>query len=212
MTVTEYTYEDVRQHRTRQSAWTAIHGKVYDVTKFIPNHPGGGVILTSLGRDGTILFETHHNLVDNIEGVHKVMAKYQIGVIKDYKPVVKFDSPFALKMLERVKAAIKDKGPHRESFYSTSALLFFYVTFFTLIAIAFHTGSLYTCPFLALMMSIGHLAGHAGNHWSLGTSDFMNATTSKLCTCLWGLRERYWEFSHLISHHCYNYTERGRFY
>lgn len=209
-TTTEYTYEDVRNHRSSSSAWTAIHGKVYDITSFLSRHPGGAVILTSLGRDGTILFESHHNLVDNMDGIYKMMAKYEIGTIKDYKPVVKFDSPFTKKMLERCKAAIKDKGPHRQSFYSTSALAFFYIVFFSLIALAFRTGSLWLTPFIAVMMSVGHLAGHAGNHWSLGTTDFLNAVTSKLCTCLWGLRERYWEFSHLISHHCYNYTERGK--
>ena len=57
-------------------------------------------------------------------------------------------------------------------------------------------------------MSIGHSAGHAGNHWSLSNSDTLNAIVSMLCTNLWGLREKYWEYSHLISHHCYNYTER----
>lgn len=73
---------------------------------------------------------------------------------------------------------------------------------------AFITGSLWVCPFLSMIMAIGHLAGHAGNHWSLSSGDFVNKYTSLLCTCLWGLREKYWEFSHLISHHCYNYTER----
>lgn len=203
-----YTYEDVRSHRSPKSAWIAIHGKVYDVTTFFSRHPGGRVISTAFGRDGTILFETHHNLLDNMDSVHKVMDKLQIGVIKDYKPIVKFDSPFALKLLERVRASIKGKGPHRQSFYSTSALLFFYITFFSLVALMFYSGSLWLTPLVAVVMSIGHLAGHAGNHWSLGTSDFLNAITSKLCTCLWGLREKYWEFSHLISHHCYNYTER----
>jgi fatty acid desaturase len=203
-----FTYEDVRSHRSPKSAWIAIHGKVYDVTTFISRHPGGRVITTALGRDGSILFETHHNLLDDMSAVYKIMEKLQIGVIDKYQPVVKFDSPFGVKLLERVRAAIKGKGPHRQSFYSTSALLFFYVTFFSLIGLMFFTGSLWLTPLVAVMMSVGHLAGHAGNHWSLGTSDFLNAITSKLCTCLWGLREKYWEFSHLISHHCYNYTER----
>jgi cytochrome b involved in lipid metabolism len=59
-----YTFEDVRKHNTSESGWAAIHGNVYDLTKFIPQHPGGAVIQTSLGRDATILFEIHHNLLE----------------------------------------------------------------------------------------------------------------------------------------------------
>jgi cytochrome b involved in lipid metabolism len=60
----EYTYEDVRNHRTSSDGWIAVHGQVYDITKFIKTHPGGQIILTALGRDATILFESHHNLLD----------------------------------------------------------------------------------------------------------------------------------------------------
>jgi cytochrome b involved in lipid metabolism len=66
---------------------------VYDVTTFISRHPGGRVITTALGRDGSILFETHHNLLDDMSAVYKIMGKLQIGVIDKYQPVVKFDSP-----------------------------------------------------------------------------------------------------------------------
>lgn len=61
---------------------------------------------------------------------------------------------------------------------------------------------------LSLVMAIGHLAGHAGNHHSLSEYSFVNKAISKFCTNTWGLREQYWTFSHLISHHCYNYADR----
>lgn len=204
---TEYTFEDIREHRTVEDGWIAIHGKVYDVTKFIQRHPGGRVIRTALGRDGSALFETHHNLVNDMGSIHKIMQKMQIGVLKNYKPIAKFDSPFALKMLERVKAHIGERSK-RDSFYGYSALFFFYISFFFLVFLAFKTGSLWVSLGLGIIMSVGHLAGHAGNHWSLSSVDSVNRITSMLCTSLWGLREKYWEFSHLISHHCYNYTER----
>lgn len=31
----EYTYHDLRLHRTEDDAWLAIDGKVYDVTQFL---------------------------------------------------------------------------------------------------------------------------------------------------------------------------------
>lgn len=202
-----YTYEDVRRHRRPNDAWIAVHGKVYDITNFIPRHPAGNIILTGLGRDATALFESHHNLVDNIDAIYKTMAKYEIGTIKDYVPVAKFDSPFAKEMLQRVKEMIKGYH-HRDSFYSYSALAFFYIVFGSLIYAAFKTGSFWLCPFIGALMAVGHLAGHAGNHWSVSAYDWVNKFVSVTCTSLWGLREKYWEFSHLISHHCYNYTDR----
>ena len=40
-TTRKYTYKDVAKHNTEDSAWTVIHGKVYDVTKWLVYHPGG---------------------------------------------------------------------------------------------------------------------------------------------------------------------------
>jgi cytochrome b involved in lipid metabolism len=36
-----YTLSDLRQHRTESDCWCAIHGKVYNITSYLPFHPGG---------------------------------------------------------------------------------------------------------------------------------------------------------------------------
>ena len=81
-----------------------------------------------------------------------------------------------------------------------------------LIFLAFYTthysGNIIVAVLMGILMGIGHLAGHAGNHWSLSSNDFINKFVSITCTNLWGLREKNWEFSHLVSHHCYNYSDR----
>jgi L-lactate dehydrogenase (cytochrome) len=33
--------EELRKHRTPQDCWIAVHSKVYDVTEFLEEHPGG---------------------------------------------------------------------------------------------------------------------------------------------------------------------------
>ncbi|KAI9513358.1 cytochrome b5-like heme/steroid binding domain-containing protein [Russula earlei] len=52
------TLEELREHTTKDSLWVLLHGKVYDVTKFIDEHPGGDeVILSESGKDATEAFE-----------------------------------------------------------------------------------------------------------------------------------------------------------
>ncbi|THH16924.1 hypothetical protein EW146_g3791 [Bondarzewia mesenterica] len=52
------TYDELKQHTTKASMWLLIAGKVYDVTKFLDEHPGGDeVVLSESGKDGTEAFE-----------------------------------------------------------------------------------------------------------------------------------------------------------
>lgn len=36
--------------------WTLVNGRVYDVTNYIPYHPGGKKIMLGAGKDATQLF------------------------------------------------------------------------------------------------------------------------------------------------------------
>jgi L-lactate dehydrogenase (cytochrome) len=50
---------EVAKHRSRESCWIVIHSKVYDVTDFVNEHPGGAVIILKQGgavRVDTALF------------------------------------------------------------------------------------------------------------------------------------------------------------
>lgn len=47
-----FTLEDVALHTTKASCWVARKGKVYDVTGFLEDHPGGDdLILKYAGKD-----------------------------------------------------------------------------------------------------------------------------------------------------------------
>ena len=41
--------EELEQNNSSQSLWFAIEGKVYDVTKFQEDHPGGDDVLLDQG-------------------------------------------------------------------------------------------------------------------------------------------------------------------
>jgi cytochrome b involved in lipid metabolism len=51
----------VAQHNSASDCWSAISGNVYDLTAWIPQHPGGsGVIENMCGRDGTRSYNGQH--------------------------------------------------------------------------------------------------------------------------------------------------------
>jgi len=52
---------EVQKHNSKKDCWVVIHGKVYDMTEFAPEHPGGShIIYTFSGKDGTRIFDTIH--------------------------------------------------------------------------------------------------------------------------------------------------------
>ncbi|KAI9818685.1 MAG: hypothetical protein M1832_004160 [Thelocarpon impressellum] len=55
------TGEEISKHNSRESCWVIVHGKAYDVTEFLPEHPGGPkIILKYAGKDATDEFEPIH--------------------------------------------------------------------------------------------------------------------------------------------------------
>ncbi|CAN6675798.1 unnamed protein product [Malus baccata var. baccata] len=53
-----YTMQEASQHNTKDNCWVVIDGKVYDVSTYLDDHPGGDdVLLAATGRDATEDFE-----------------------------------------------------------------------------------------------------------------------------------------------------------
>lgn len=52
---------EVAAHNDKKSCWVIVHGKAYDVTEFLPEHPGGPqIILKYAGKDATDQYEPIH--------------------------------------------------------------------------------------------------------------------------------------------------------
>jgi cytochrome b involved in lipid metabolism len=71
------TAAEVATHATAQSCWSTINGNVYDLTSWIPEHPGGPqAILQLCGKDGSGKFNKQHG---GAAMQAKVLAGFKIG-------------------------------------------------------------------------------------------------------------------------------------
>ena len=58
---TGITLEELALHNTAQDCWSTVNGKVYDLTEFVSQHPGGSDKIEQIcGRDGTSAFNGEH--------------------------------------------------------------------------------------------------------------------------------------------------------
>jgi cytochrome b involved in lipid metabolism len=81
--VSQYTLSDVAAHSTQSDCWTAIDGKVADITNYFGKHPAGdGMLAQSCGVDSTDAFRA---IAKHIPGGLTVFDEYVIGVLVDQK-------------------------------------------------------------------------------------------------------------------------------
>ena len=73
-----YSAAQVAAHNSRESCWSTINGNVYDLTSWIPKHPGGEeAILKLCGTDGSAQFNNKHG-----GGAQQaiILAGFKVGV------------------------------------------------------------------------------------------------------------------------------------
>ena len=82
---TTYTLADVATHNTKTNCWTIVDKIVYNITPYIPSHPGGSTAIARIcGIDGTAVFTNQHGTT----GTQKnILATYKIGILSTDVPV-----------------------------------------------------------------------------------------------------------------------------
>ncbi|EQK99164.1 FMN-dependent dehydrogenase [Ophiocordyceps sinensis CO18] len=79
--------DDIAKHNDAKSCWVIIHGKAYDVTEFLPEHPGGPkIILQYAGKDATDEFDPIHPPDTLDKYLHR--SKHLGAVDIDTKPLL----------------------------------------------------------------------------------------------------------------------------
>ncbi|CAI5779816.1 cytochrome b5 [Podarcis muralis] len=88
-----YTLEEIQKHNHSQSTWIILHHRVYDLTKFLEEHPGGEEVLREqAGGDATESFEDVGHSTD----ARTLSDTFIIGELHpdDWKKVQKPTEPY----------------------------------------------------------------------------------------------------------------------
>ncbi|XP_027336410.1 cytochrome b5-like [Abrus precatorius] len=76
--VKTFTFEEVAKHNNKNDCWIIVNGKVYDVTAFLDDHPGGDeALLTATEKDATTDFED----VGHSDSAIEMMQTYFVGEV-----------------------------------------------------------------------------------------------------------------------------------
>ncbi|KAF9214240.1 fatty acid alpha-hydroxylase [Podila verticillata] len=97
-----FTPAQVESHNTEDSCWVVHKSKVYDVTSFVQDHPGGeDYILDHAGQDVTKLMQDELQHLHS-EGAYEMLDEFFVGSL-DPSSVAQTSSP------------VKDTGLHKRS-------------------------------------------------------------------------------------------------
>ncbi len=81
-TATTYSAADIAKHATASDCWSAIDGKVYNISSYINQHPGGRVVTQACGKDGSQLFKTQGGRGQHSSTARAQLASFEIGTLK----------------------------------------------------------------------------------------------------------------------------------
>ncbi|KAJ5673277.1 Cytochrome b5 [Penicillium longicatenatum] len=109
-----YTIEEVQKHNKADDLWIILHNKVYDVTKYIEDHPGGSAILIEVaGTDATEAFEeTGHS-----DEARDELARYHVGDLpsEEHAEIVEVYRPNFEQVAQSAVVTVKKSSSSRLS-------------------------------------------------------------------------------------------------
>ncbi|KAJ9707745.1 hypothetical protein PVL29_000018 [Vitis rotundifolia] len=80
-----FSMQEASLHNSKDDCWVVIDGKVYDVTTYLDEHPGGDdVILVATGKDATDDFEDAGHSND----ARELMKSFCIGELDVSSPAI----------------------------------------------------------------------------------------------------------------------------
>ncbi|KAG2374418.1 hypothetical protein C9374_010702 [Naegleria lovaniensis] len=221
-----FTWDEIEKHNHEGSAWLVIHGKVYDVTKFVPYHPGGDMILLAAGRQSTELFLSHHptKTITN----QALLDKYYIGEVEQEKVVTEemikkqqtkhiYAPEKQTKFYEEVRSEVekyfKDNNltPRDVPEMYVKTILSLSIWFVLYLATFYYFDSIIVSFFVAIVWgwanaNIGMGMMHDANHGGYSDNPTINRIVG-LCFDVLGGSSYTWKMIHSVGHHVHTNVE-----
>jgi cytochrome b involved in lipid metabolism len=97
------TGEEVAKHNNADSCWVIVHGRAYDVTEFLPEHPGGPkIILKYAGKDASEEYDPIHppDTLDKFLDKSKHLGEVDMNTVQQE---TKEEDPDEAERQERIK-------------------------------------------------------------------------------------------------------------
>jgi len=195
------------------SVWT-IHGKRYDMSSWVKNHPGGAwAIDLGRNRDCTGLFESYHYFADR-EKLDKILQRFEVPQAAEpargaaeagaNQTGLVFSDPFH----EDVKLMMRShfKGKSHKMKTEHGALLALIVVLEMVLVWLFWQGSNLALLLLPTAALLAALRAHDGSHFAVSRRPWLNSLVS--CG---GMPFVYpstgWHIQHVVQHHVYTNDE-----
>jgi fatty acid desaturase/predicted heme/steroid binding protein len=206
-----FTWQELAEHNSEESAWIAVDGKVYDITEFVERHPGGReLLLLAVGREATELVSSYHPFTD---APRTVLKKYLIGSLATFEhPVFRPDTGFYREAAGAVKAHLAArKLDAKDPWRAVARMAPVYVVFAAAYAVGYCARDVWWPTRVLAAMLLGCCQGlplvgwmHDASHGSIGHSErwWWNVGRFSL-DYVSGSSMLSWRNQHVLGHHVY---------
>jgi fatty acid desaturase len=194
----KFAWSEVMKHKTHDDCWIVVKGKIYDVTSWISNHPGGPqMIIANGGRESTAAFISYHPSY-----VQNKLPQYLIGEVSDYNAWYKWDQTDFYPVLKgRVEKYMKEnklEGESFEMYLKTFLVLVFW-------AISYYYTMIQGYVLCAFVLGFFHAhygitISHDGCHGSYSKKHQISYL-ARLAMDLMGGSSLVWYMQHNVGHH-----------
>ncbi|TVU34111.1 hypothetical protein EJB05_15939, partial [Eragrostis curvula] len=195
-TMRRVTSAEMARHCTEGDLWVAVQGKVYDVTSWLPQHPGGDLPLLSLaGQDVTDAFVAYHP-----PSAWRALDRYRVATLSDYA-VSEVSRDYRRLVADFSRAGLFDRKGHgcAASLCAMAALLAGAVWLVLATAsVAAHMAAAVMLGFL--WMQSGFLGHDSGHYVAMPNRALNRAVQVVAGNCVAGISIGWWKRNHNAHH------------
>jgi cytochrome b involved in lipid metabolism len=121
----EFSIAEVQKHNLPTDCWIVVHNNIYDISNFVPFHPGGLLILSCAGADATVMFHQYHTPSVINSRLMQQLKKFHIGRVTNHS------SPLLGDVFEVLSCRVEEelRGSPRHPFLGLM-MFFFDVLFY----------------------------------------------------------------------------------